>query len=497
MAKKAITIKRFDGGITSDIRNTSDLSKCAFVSHFDIYSDPYKLIPMPGYVADMNDGSTATGMKQYNIKAFCYNGTMYAVGTKTGGADCKLFEKASPTTAAWTASTTGEGTYDIHPRTTMWTNPSGHLYWATTNAGVTYITRYAGTISDNHATLQSFALTTQPIVSEYAFDDNRYYNTGADDVDRLSGTTITDSAKDTSISVTDIQSGDEQVGLFGHRSFPYRSQLLLWDSASSLIDQKVELGKGIVKAGGRPSGTWVAVIDENMSDISSAFQEEANGKFGMSIKYVSGNSAETLLRFVAATDTNGMILPTRGVYKDAMLFYARIPQDATPTTYKQGIWAVGRRNASSPLAVSLLLDTTSLGSIQGYYEFGNHHYFSHAGDGSISRLGTTTYDVAAVYETLMFGSNELNNSKTFTGVSILTENLPSGGSVVLKYRTDEDSAWTTVGTSSTVGTQRHNFTSVSGVPIGEFREMQFRVEITGNAPMKEFVFDYEVLSDKP
>jgi len=494
--KKAVTIKRFDGGITSDIRNTDDLSKCAFVSHFDIYSDPYKMSPMPGYVADMDDGSTATGMKQYNIKAFCYNEKLYAVGTKSDGTDCKLFEKDSPTTASWTASTNGEGTYDIAPRTTMWSSNS-LLYWATTNAGTTYITRYGGTTTDNHATLQSFAITTQPIISEYAFDDKIYYNTGATDVDRLDGSTITDSAQPTKMRISDIQSGDEQLGLFGFRFFPYRSQLLLWDSASSLLDQKIELGKGIVKAGGRPSGTWVAVIDENLSELPSIFREEANGRHGLAIKYITGNSAETLLRLSAATDTNGLILPTRGMYKDAMLFYARIPQDATPTTYKEGIWAVGRRNAASPLAVSLLLDTTSLGSIQGYYEFGNHHYFSHAGDGSISRLGTTTYDVAAVYETLMFGSNELNNSKQFSGVSILTENLPSGGSVVLKYRTDEDSAWTTVGTSSTVGTQRHNFTSVSGVPIGEFREMQFRVEITGNAPMKEFVFDYEVLSDKP
>jgi hypothetical protein len=88
-----------------------------------------------------------------------------------------------------------------------------------------------------------------------------------------------------------------------------------------------------------------------------------------------------------------------------------------------------------------------------------------------------------VYESLVFGANSPNYKK-LNGISVHTENLPASGSVVVKYRTDQDSAWTTIGTSSTTGTQVHNFTRNGATQIGRFQEIQFRVEVTGNAPVK-------------
>jgi len=148
----------------------------------------------------------------------------------------------------------------------------------------------------------------------------------------------------------------------------------------------------------------------------------------------------------------------------------------------EGIWAVGRRNVNSPLAVSLLMDTSGLGQMDGYFGFGYHHFFAHGGDGSVSRLDdhvSGTFDVTATYESLMFGS-DTPYKKQLNGVTVVTEDLPAGATVVLKYRLDTDDSWTTIGTSDTDGKEKHMFTK----NIDDFQEIQLRVEVLGKVSVK-------------
>lgn len=477
--KVTYNINRFDGGITDDIRNVNDLSRCAHISHFDIYRDAYVAYPLPGYVDDMNDGSTEDGMQQYSVKAFFYNGTLYAVGTKSNGTGSKLFSKATAETASWSAVSSGEGTDDLSDNTFLHVVGS-RTYFVTEAGGSTYLAYYAGSVTDKAATLETFT-QTKPLISEYAFNDTVYINTLGDDVLSLGSSSVTDPAKDTSIRVSDVQSGDEQLGIFGHRFFPYRAQLLLWDSASTLADRKVEFGKGRAAVIGYPAGVWVGVMDENLDGTNAIFNEEANGTYSMSVKYASVGGAKELVRLYGATNTNGRIKPLRAHYEGAMLFYARIPTDATPTTYKEGIWAVGQAKDGSPLALSLLFDMGTLGSLEGYYNFGHHHYFAHNGDGSISRLDTPdgTYDIVAEYHSLMFGADS-PYQKSLNGITVVTGDV--SGTVQVYYRTADDASWTSMG-SSTSG-QQHTFTRASGSPIGKFHEIQFKIEVTGNIPLK-------------
>lgn len=488
MARKlTYDITRFDGGMTDNIR-TNDLSKCAYVSHFDIYRDPNKMYPMPGYVSDEAISGDSDGLKDYNIKAFFYQSTLYAVGELLAGGGNKIWEKATPTTSEWTASTGGEGTYDLKERTFLADSPnSQRLYFITEDSGNTYVSFWNySTVTDAGATLETFTQEYNHI-AEYAFDDKIYSNAISTDAISLNDASITDPAKDTGARITDIESGDEQIGLIGYTFYPYKGRLLLWDSASSLIDKNIDFGNGIPRAVGFPEGTWVGVVDEGLTTINSQATETANGSYKMRIKYAStGARAKNLYCIEAKTQTNADIRPIRGRWNEAMIFYARVPQDATPTTYKAGVFAVGRSRADSPLAVSVLLDTTDLGSIEGVHSFGSHFFFAHNADGSVSRLDdltSGTYDVTCIYESLMLGSNS-PFLKEFKGLSVMTEDLPSGASVVAKYRFNEDDSWTTLATSSTTGKEVHNFTRAAGVPIGKFKEMQVRIEVTGNAPIK-------------
>src|ERR1700741_462834 len=79
-------LTRFDGGISDDPREPI-LNAGALVKHFDVFSNPYKLTPYRSTVNDMNDGSTATGMKQYDVRHFQLgsNGKFYGLGKNALG----------------------------------------------------------------------------------------------------------------------------------------------------------------------------------------------------------------------------------------------------------------------------------------------------------------------------------------------------------------------------------------------------------------------------
>lgn len=497
---------RFDGGMTDEPRNTTDLSKLAYISHLDIYRDQNRMFVMPGYVDDMNDGSTATGMKQYDIRAFrYYSGGLFAVGTKTGGSGSKLFSKATPTTASWTAVTGGEGTDNLATFTFLnGTGSTAQHYLTVDGAGDLNTSYFDGTsVTDSHTQVQ--ALGGNPadgVASETrAYNDGIYYTKGGlTGLGRLNGATNTINEKTTALFPYDYATGDEQIGIFGFRTFPSRAQLLLWDSASLLIDQRVEFGTGRGACIGYVNGIWVGVVNEGLDTRASTFfAGEVNSNASFSIKAATGASAETIYQERGATNTNGIIKQLDGRYRDAMLFYARVPQNDAGTTFKQGIYAIGKTNIGSPLAVSVLMDTSTLGLVECYHNFGQHHFFGHNEDGSISRLDTEngTYDVPATIETLIYGA-DTPYLKGLNRVSLTTENLPSGASVLCEYRTDVDTAWTSMGTSNTTDKQVHNFTKKSdGTVLGRFREIQFRLTLTGRIVVKNLYISIEELNDLP
>lgn len=506
--KRTFDITRFDGGMSDDIR-VSDLSKCALVSHFDIYCDPHKLVPMPGFVNDHAISGDSTGLKAYSVRAFYYDGKntnkLYAVGEVSGGGGSKLWEKATPTTSEWTATTTGEGTDDLTDPTILFRpSSSASLYYATEASGTTYLSMYNGTVTDKDETLVASSISNSPftLIEDEALSTNYdvYFNVpGSSKVSAMSNDAFTTTAKDTAIFPQSLAVGGEYVGIFGHLSNPSKTSLQLWDANSLLVDRTVDFGFGRAIDTNYVGNFWVGVVNEGLVDFDNNFSEYVNGEYNLSIKVAEGDQATNIYTFKGTTQTNAEARVIDGKARDLMMFHARIPTDATPTTYNEGVFAVGRCKPGSPLAVSKLLDTGSLGSVQAVYSFGRHMFFAHAGDGSVSRLdsfATGTYDVDCIYDTLMFG-HDTPYLKEFKGLAVLTEDLPSGGEVEVFYRFDEDDSWTTLGTSDTDGAEIHNFTRASGVPIGKFREIQFRIQITGNVTVKGIYITLHESDDLP
>jgi len=77
----------------------------------------------------------------------------------------------------------------------------------------------------------------------------------------------------------------------------------------------------------------------------------------------------------------------------------------------------------------------------------------------------------------------------------MTDALPAAGQVVLKYRKDEDTSFTTIFTHTTDNSISHDAVNIesSGAQLPEFREIIFRIESTGNAKITGLKFKYDVL----
>src|ERR1035437_3224159 len=112
-----LTMQAGWGGISDDKRSVGFKRGMFFATgfqksaHFDIFTDPSKLIPYRSLEVDENDGSTSTGMLQYIILDFLYasaSAKLYGLG-QTGAGLTKIFYKADATTGNWTLPASSEG----------------------------------------------------------------------------------------------------------------------------------------------------------------------------------------------------------------------------------------------------------------------------------------------------------------------------------------------------------------------------------------------------
>jgi len=490
---------RFDGGMTHNKRDTSDLTKFALLSHLDIYRDHNEMHVMPGFVSDNGFGGSATGLKVYDIRNFAEIGSstsIFALGTKSDGTGSKIFER-NLSESQWKVSTltgtTGEGSANLIAYPFFWFSGSD-FHYPVVSSTTAVIARHGPTAADYQASWQSWLSVIPTGRTEYitGFNSVAYVTKGgiATGVSSISASAMTANAKTTGINPRSIASGNYQIGIVGSIDTPTRSQALLWDAASLLADQNIQIGNGLAEVVGNPGGIW-ATVSRNGNR-----SPENNGVDNMTIRVLTGESQDTLLNVPSTATINAItdIYSLNGYYENAMLWYGKITRDSETV---EGVWALGKKDINSQYGVTLLLNTSSLGLVENAKVFGSLFYFAHGADGSVSRLGnfrTGTYNIPATIETLIYGADS-PYLKQLKGLSIVTENLPSGGSVVCSYRTDEDSAWVTMGASDTVGKQKHNFTKANGTPIGRFQEIQFKIVITGRVTVKNILVAIEETED--
>lgn len=505
--------------MTNDLRDLRDTSKFAFVSHFDIYTEPHQMKVMPGWKTDdhvLGDAEPG-GLKDYKIRAFANRnvGQLVAVGNKADGTGSKVWFKtdnAGETRADgdfWaeklnSSSDEVEGDANLLPprRTNMYFSSSTDVIYPVIVGTDTHIASAdlsggAGAVDESAATLSSTAIDSDGprMVFERGSNGTVYFTkTGVSDLASITGAdTVNLNIKSTSDGVTDIHSFGS-LFLIAVRDFQNLStNLIMWDFG---LDQQVVVvpnSNGAVV--GTVGDTPIVVTEQFLQTSLTNTGRVSNNLKSFVVRAVLGNSTETIYRFETDSTESGRLLPLRAEHKGGFLFYARVPADADGTTYREGVWCVGRKNQNSSIAVSLLLDTSSVGEMNGFLQAGNRMFLAAGEDWGVYQLDdyiNGDYDIDATAETLLYGS-ETPYEKQLEGVTIMTDPLASGESVSLHYRTSVNDSWTLMGTSTTG--ERHNFTTANGSPIGKFQEIQFKLTASGKITVRSMVTLLNELDD--
>lgn len=490
--KTRITIiDNFFGGIADDIREQSR-HKFSITKHFDIFTNPKRLTP--------HRATEAIENKSFDVRQMIYaNNTLFGYGyISSGDVSPKIYQVASPTDASpsWAASTNGAATsatrilgcfaayknyiYGFAQTNKIWrwgdftSSPSFTTTWQTVSATVTSV--------------------AQGII--HPADDILYFAYN-NIIAKNNNGSFTDQAlilPDKYIITSLAAYGNYlAIACKPKTASSDNSVVFLWDRDSSLvtISDKIDWGAGDLQILEDLQGELVGVTEEDLSG--------GNDIGNIAIKVYSGGAVRTIKEIkekAVAGFTGGDVLPDKVIVNNKLYFYATI---ATEIGGLSGIWVIGRKNRDYPLAITLdFIEeevSATVPSVQGIARTKNMWWIAHSDDGSINRMtDTDTYTQTSIYESQKFNQGDISMNKKLIGVTVMTVPLPTAGQIVLKYKKDEETSYTTIFTNTTDNSIRKSALNISGVTLPEFKEIQFKIESTGGAEVTGLKFKYE---DKP
>src|SRR6185295_16978423 len=120
--------------------------------------------------------------------------------------------------------------------------------------------------------------------------------------------------------------------------------------------------------------------------------------------------------------------------------------------------------------------------IQSFGSAGNFFFIAYNADGSIDKTDdAANYTFTSILETQIVDFGDIDPDKTLLTFKISFVKLTSGQSVVLKYKVDDQTSWTTVGSYSTVGGVSKTFLNIesTGDNFSSGHEFRFRIESLG------------------
>lgn len=472
MKEYEITIDRFDGGNSDDPRVDSG-NQFAASRNFDIHAYPKKLYPLRDFIADENNGSSSTGMRQYHVQDFGYyasTGQVFGLGTKSDGTGTQVFRKDSLTDTTWEALSGLSSPLSLNVRPGSFFKGSGGNFYFLADDDV-YITDQNGNIGAAIDDLPSFDSNSNGLLGRDAF-----FYIGTDHrLIRIDSITSADEA----ISFPDEYS-ISSLTLYGNylaiavepNSNQFRNSLVyIWDYSSSDPTETIDWGPGSLKVLENVDGVLIGVSDEFMSG------NIGNDTGKMVIREYRGGTP-SIVKEVTARASGGYVRKSKATRGSRLRFAASVPQSATETY--EGIWSYGSKGAGYANALTLELADPSFSSIQAFAQLGNFDFVAHSGNGAISRTADTeSYATASVYESQIFSRNY---EGVLEEVELTTDPLPSGASVTVKYRINGSqtaSDWTSIGSLSAAGNSYVQFTRPESDEFRKHHEVQFRIESTG------------------
>lgn len=488
-----IEIKNFNGGISDDPRKPS-LSEFVISKHFDIFSQPNRLIPYRSLEADTNDGATATGMKQYLVRDAQYataSTKLYGLGQTVAGLT-KIVYKADATNGNWTLPSSSEGNGAVQNgcfiefKDYMWGfQGTNQLFKWGLLSGSPSITNTVATLG---STITSVA---QGII---AADGNLYLPYNNKLVRITPGLTVTDAAISVpdNYKITSVTNYGNYMAIAAApiSSFNGVSKVFIWNLSSDLFTETINFGEGNLRILETIEGMLVGITDRYLNNSIGA------GKGSMIIQTYAGGTPQ-VIKEIFTQALNGITMSISKAVKNNRLFFAaKIMSNTAGTEYNEGIWSFGRKNINYPytLTLDVVDENVNTSGIQSFNIAGNYFFLFHSADGSIDKTDdVANYNFTSIYESQVFDFGLAGIIKSLRNAEVTA--VPGPGSstqtTTLKYKADQDSSWTTIGSFVLSGLSpkyHRSFLNIesTGEAFKSGREYKIRIESTGGAEVTGF-----------
>ena len=489
-------ISRFDGGLVEDkrsgwigsIKNGFTTNKFSLTKHFDVFTYPKKLVP---YHKTLNTGEDKT----YKIVKFAqdtstYYGQLYGFGVVSGTNRIKVFKWDGD---SWEVCANGEGGAGFPTRNTdVFFHYKGYIYMFGNGDELSrFDTTEVAAFADTYQSI-TYSTVAQPV--HHPADDCAYFFAN-NKVYRLDGTTwdgLVLTLPDNLKIVSACPYGNYLAIGCVVLSANYRESIVyLWDRDSSLVTltERIHFGKGELKHLANLNNKLIGVISFYPDNLSGYGYGLGKGK--IIVKQASGNFAVTLNELTLDETLTSDLMTATNVVKENKLYFPAGPKLKGDT--RLGIWAV---DDNGRIALDFIEEKAT--SYQGIFLMGNTWFIAHSGNGSfgVSDI-TATYSItlASIYESLIFNAGDSDLTKKLIGVAVMFEKLPAAGQVVLKYRIDGVTSWTTIYTYTTDSGISHGAVNIesSGANLSEYKELEIRIESTGGAIITGLKFKSEIM----
>jgi hypothetical protein len=484
------------GGISDDnraarlFRGTFLLTQFIISKHFDIFSNPGRITPYRDLIADTNDGSTSTGMKQYFVRDFLYptgSGKLYGLG-QTAGGFTQIFQKADATTGNWSlpGSSIGNGTVQngclVEYKDYAWgfQGTTQVFKWGLLS-GSPSITNTAGTVG----------IITSVAQGVIAKDDNLYlpYNNKLARV--TSSGTVNDAVLTlpTNFKITSVCNYGNYLAIACApvSTFNGVSKVFLWNLTSTDVQEAIDWGEGQLNVLETIEGMLVGVTDRYLNNTTGA------GRGSLIIQTYQGGTPQVVKELFTQAIVGKNMPISKAVKNNRLFFSAKLMTNAAGTTYNEGLWSFGRKSASYPYTLSLdyIDENINPSGVQAFGTAANYFFIAHSADGSIDKTSATaTYSFTSILETQIISLADGHPDKQMHAVRVSVRKIATGESLTVKYKVDDTPAtpWTTIGTYNTIGGISRSFLNIesTGAIFVSGSEFKFRLESTGGLEITGF-----------
>lgn len=499
-----VHINQFNGGIVEDkrlgwaysVRGGFSTQHYGITKHFDAFTYPHKLVPW-------NKTQTPDNYQnQYNIRNFTYaQGKFYALGDAQSGTASRVNvfqDDGFTSTDSWSTSTNGTGT-TANKSTDIFFPYKTFIFMYVNGAQIDKFDTAGGGYSSAYQTI-TYTFATQALPVWHKADDCAYFF--ADNlVHKLNNTSWSGSVQTIPSNMRIVACCEYgnllAIGCVTVDSVNPRSVVFTWDrdTSSTTFTDAIDFGEGTLK--------HLASLDGRLIGVMDYYAESSLGlRIGkVYVKTANGSTARILneLDVNGATTRTGSLANTRFIRDNKMYFPMSVPTVNSDDRF--GIWVV---DGTGRLTLSIVEEAaTSTTIINGIYATGNVWWISYGTSGAITRSSYTPSDFsttnASIYETPIFTGGDSSQSKKLLSITTMTEPLPLAGStVIVKYRKDEETSWTTIYTQTAdTNAVKHTALNIesTGDTLPQFRELQFQVSSKSGAVVTGLKFRCETLDN--